>query len=146
MKIWYSILILFTFLFISQISFSQSSTFDLNRQVNLYPKDSEDKNIILNVTKNTYALSLNISCKVLLGDLTIELYDPNDVKQGEFSIESQMEGKIPLIGNDENEREVVEGNIRKDISNPIVGNWLIKLIPDKTVARINIKSKFRNKN
>lgn len=132
--------------FISQSAFTQSSlsdsTFELKRSINLNDKDTETKNITIEVSEKTLAMGLNISCKVLLGNLKIEIYDPKGKKQGEFSVESQYSNKLPLSENDAYNKEVVEGQIEKRISQPIPGQWIIKLIPEKVYASVQIKSRF----
>lgn len=146
MKISHPISVLFIALFISQLTFSQNTRFEINRSINFHPKkDIEPTNIIIKVDKQTVNFFLDISCKVRLGGLTVEIYDPKGEKQGEFSIESQMDKKLPLTGSDENEREIVNGNISKQINEPIKGDWFVKLIPNNTFANILIKSSFRNK-
>jgi hypothetical protein len=129
--------------YLKNLEQNQNTAFNLNRSIILYPdKDTKVKDITLEVNEKTTIFSLNVACKVKLGNLTIELYDPKGDKQGEFSIESQMDQKLPLNGDDKYEREIIEGNIQKEITNPIKGKWIIRLIPLKTYANVNIQSQL----
>lgn len=155
MKISHSILILVIALFASQLLSSQNTRFDLNRTIILgnsekFESNSEIRNVILKVDKKTAAFSLNIACKVQLGILTVEIYDPNGEKQGEFSIESHRKSKMSINGSKVSifrnpKSENVEGNISKQINEPVKGNWIVKLIPKGAIADINIQSQFINK-
>ena len=127
---------------ISHPAIAQSFTFDLKRSINLTSNDKDDQSIILNVTEKTSSLGLDINCKVLLGSLKIEIYNPKGEKQGEFAVESQLKEKLPLNYDESLNRELVEGKIEKIISDPIAGKWIIKLIPTKTYASIKINSRF----
>lgn len=133
---------------LAKIIQQQDTRFSLSRKIMLKPNDSKSKDITLNINKKTEKFFLNISCEVKVGSLTVKIYDPNGDKQGEFSVESQMKDEkyeSGIISIDNINREIVEGNISKEIKNPVKGNWIIKLIPKKTHARISINSQFRER-
>jgi hypothetical protein len=150
---------------VSQLTFSQDislsdnpdiTKFNLNRTIKLgninnlrNPKPSSKvRNIPLKIDKKNAMLFLNIACKVQLGNLTVEVYDPNGEKQGEFSIENHNtftftnDNKTQTTAYRKLDSEIVEGNISKNISSPIFGDWVIKLIPKKALAEINIQSQL----
>jgi hypothetical protein len=66
-----------------------------------------------------------------LGKLTIEVYDPNEVKQGNFTIGKQL---------DSGKKEMVTGNIVKNLTEPQSGKWKVKIIPSNATGTIVIKT------
>ncbi|MEM5564477.1 hypothetical protein WNY78_05160 [Psychroserpens sp. AS72] len=147
MKPLLSISILLFVLFSFQTSIAQeTSTFDLKRSIKLTPEDIEAQNIKLSVYEKTSFVGLNISCKVILGNLKVEIYDPNGNKQGEFAVESQILDKSNGTKDNFYEKETVEGQIEKFLKNPMRGDWIVKLIPIKTYAEVEINSRFTTTN
>lgn len=82
-------------------------------------------------------LSMTIESHNYEGELTIELYDPQGEKQGNFTVGSPTfsgkkdESKVPP-------RESVRGSLSKKIANPIKGEWIVKLIPKNSTGSIEI--------
>ncbi len=124
--------------FISQSLFAQDAKFNIDRKIELKNQDSVEKNIRINVIEGTTNVYLSIECYVYIGNVTIEIFDPNGVKKGNFSIESQVEEDIPIRGNP---NETVEGKIDQRLEKPIKGNWIIKITPEKAYGNVNIKTK-----
>lgn len=73
-------------------------------------------------------LNMNIESHINEGELTIELYDPQGEKQGNFTIGS------PTFSS----RESVRGSLSKRIVNPIKGEWVVKFIPKNASGTIEI--------
>lgn len=141
-----SILLIAMFTNQSIISQNESSTFELKRSIKLTEEDTDIQNITLNITEKTVYVGLGISCKVFLGNLKIELYDPNGKKHDEFSVESQIKDKSDGKTDNFYEKETVEGQIEKILNNPIKGNWIVKIIPQGALASIEIGSRFITQN
>lgn len=121
--------------FLSTTVYSQSTEFNIERKINFWDKDSKTKNITVEVKENTNSVSFNINCKVLYGNITIEILDPKGKKHGNFSVKNQM-NKLPL--STENNKEEVNGQINKHIGTPKAGNWIIKIIPLDAIGQLSI--------
>ena len=137
MKRLLSISILILTLFISQTLIAQKTQFNLDRNIQLKNQDSNEKNIKINVASNTSSLNLLIASFVYLGNVTIEIFDPNGLKKGNFSVESQVEETIPISGEP---NETVQGQINQRIESPIKGTWIVKIRPTKAVGTVNIQT------
>ncbi len=124
---------------ISQSLLAQDAQFNLDRKINLKNQDSVEKNIKINVSEGTINVYLGIECKVSMGNVTIEIFDPNGVKNGNFSIESQIEEELPIRA--EYYNEIVEGQIEQRLESPIKGTWVIKITPEKATGNVHIKTK-----
>ena len=92
--------------------------------------DSQPKEVLINVEKQTARFDIMISTYVTYGKLTIEVYDSNGKKQGNFSVGSQ-------IGSGQ---EQVNGEIRKSLIEPQAGKWKVKIIPIAANGLIKIKT------
>lgn len=93
--------------------------------------DSKQHEVVINIKPKTQKLDLLISSSVNKGKITIEIYDPSGVKQGNFTVETQ-------IGTAK--EEVVNGNIRKSLFEPEAGNWKVKIIPAEATGKIRIQT------
>lgn len=63
-------------------------------------------------------LNMVIESNIKEGELTIELYDPQGEKQGNFTIGS------PTFSS----KESIRGSVSKKITNPLKGEWIVKFI------------------
>lgn len=93
--------------------------------------DSKQHEVLINIKPKTQKLDLLISSSVNKGKITIEIYDPSGVKQGNFTVETQ-------IGTAK--EEVVNGNIRKSLFEPEAGIWKVKIIPAEATGKIRIQT------
>ena len=114
---------------ISYISNSQTD-FALRRTIKL-EKDSKPKQVTVFIKQKTKRLELNISSAVRKGKVKIELYNPKGILKGNFTVGTQL---------DSNQNEIVQGNIKKSLKEPLSGNWKIKIIPVVATGDIMIKS------
>jgi subtilisin-like proprotein convertase family protein len=94
-------------------------------------KDSKTEEVFIEVKPKTQKLQLQINSTIFKGKLTIELYDPGDVKQGNFSIGTQLNSE---------KSETVNGNITKVVTEPQAGKWKIKMIPTDASGMIRVHS------
>ncbi len=120
------------FLVISFSSLAQESesAFELRRTI-LLEQDSNPEEVILTMPENTKRFRLQIGSTISDGELTIEFYDPNGKKQGNFTVGTQMKSE---------KREIVKGNIHKSWQEPLSGDWRVRIIPFETTGEINIES------
>ncbi|MGB6035346.1 MAG: hypothetical protein WBG42_03695 [Cryomorphaceae bacterium] len=93
--------------------------------------DSKSADITINIKPSELELNLSINTMVSEGKLTIEVYDPSSTKQGNFTVGTQLESK---------KKEIVRGNIRKSLTEPLAGNWKVKIIPSNATGRIEIQT------
>jgi hypothetical protein len=141
----------FLFLSLTMWSYSQESTFNLRREIQLNDFDSEAKTITLNVGSDTNKLYIMINCRVNKGSLSIGIFSPSGEKKWDFEIESQFdEGSkattrkssgIVEGGSTKNNTEVVEGRINKNIKMPEKGTWSIQIKPTNTSGLLQIETK-----
>lgn len=73
-------------------------------------------------------LNMIIESHINQGELTIELYDPQGEKQGNFTIGS------PAFSS----KESVRGSLSKRITNPVKGDWIVKYLPKNASGGIEI--------
>ncbi len=121
------------FIFLPFNSMAQDNTSQTNRSFRL-SGSSKSQRIILNVDPATTQLNLNVRSRVRQGSLKIEIYDPNNVKRENFSIEGQQTSNTTSS-------EMVEGRISKIIDDPKSGEWLIKIIPTTSHGDIQINTR-----
>lgn len=124
-------------LFLCVGAYAQTTEFLTTRNLG-FKESSKVQNVEIKISDNTEALRLSITCGVKKGNVTIEIYDPANEKQGEFSVES--------MESDDNDslfsilKEGVTGQINKHISKPQKGTWIIKFIPKNANGRVEIQS------
>ena len=94
---------------------------------------SENEEIKLNVADNVKKLHVGINSTISTGYLTVEIYDPKGKKKGYYSVESQMSSNAK-------KKETVCGQMQKEITDPLKGDWVIKLIPKNVKGNISIHS------
>lgn len=90
--------------------------------------DSKAEDVILEIEAGTELFDLMIECSLVAGKLVIEVFDPDGVKQGNFSAATQL---------DSEKQERVQGRFMKTLNDPMPGNWKVKIVP--TSARGSIK-------
>ena len=94
---------------------------------------SDSEQIKVEVSDDTKDLNLNVNGTIKSGYLTVEIFDPKGNKKGNFSIESQISAS-------DTKKEMVCGQMSKQIKDPMKGNWIIKLTPKNVVGDITINS------
>lgn len=104
----------------------------LNRNIQL-DGSSDTEEIKVAVTEDIKCLSIAINSTIESGNLTMEIYDPKGAKQGNFSIESQLASNAK-------KKDLVCGQMQKDMKEPMKGNWTVKLIPNKAKGDIAIRT------
>lgn len=103
---------------------------DLQRTIRL-EKNSKSEEIIIEIKQETKRFELFIQSTVNNGKLTIEVYDPNDTRQGNFTVGTQLNSE---------KKEVANGNIRKSLVEPQAGKWKVKIFPVEASGNINIRT------
>ena len=103
---------------------------DLQRTIKL-EKDSKSEDVILHIKKKTKKLDLLISSSINNGKLTIEVYSPDNIKQGNYTVGTQLKSE---------KKEIVNGNIRKSLVEPQAGEWKVKIIPTDASGTIKIQT------
>ena len=107
-----------------------SGILSLERQIIL--KDhSKEETISINIDKEVKAFMLSVQTQVMEGKLTVEIYDPNQNKEGAFSVGTQLNSSI---------EELAKGQINIELFDPQKGTWIIRIKPEKAYGDINISS------
>ena len=109
---------------------ASKTAMDLQRSI-LFENDSKSEEIILEVNPSTKRFDLSINATINIGELTVEVYDPQNTKQGNFTVQTQLSS---------NKEELVTGNFRKSLREPQSGQWKVKIIPDKATGKMNIQT------
>jgi len=141
-----------TLVFLYNISCSilgqDKTNFAVSRSI-LLDGESEKQEIILPVSEKNGSFNLTVSSKIYQGELTIEVYDPKGEKQGNYTVGCQLYTTIQKNNNGQEEKssgktwtnkEIVNGRIDRKIINPIVGNWIVKIIPNRPKG--SLKSEY----
>ena len=108
----------------------QCDAVTLNRSIQ-FDGSSDTEDIKIEVADATKKLYVSINSTIKSGHLTVEVYDPKGNKKGNFSIESQVKSS-------NKKKELVCGQMQKQIDDPIKGNWVIKLIPNNVAGDVSI--------
>lgn len=132
--------LLFILLFISVSALAQDKSgevrppnndvLNLERQIR-FKDHSNNETISIEIDNDVNVFFLNVKTKVDGGKLTIEIYDPNQNKEGTFTIGTQLNLSV---------EELAKGEINKEFYEPQSGTWTIKIIPEKAYGDVIIYS------
>lgn len=103
---------------------------DFVRDITL-DNDSKTEDVIVAIEPRTEAIDLMISTTIEAGKLTIELFNPSGVKQGNFTVETQLDVK---------KQERVAGKLQKSLEEPQPGNWKIRIVPTAVKGSVRIQT------
>jgi hypothetical protein len=92
---------------------------------------TKEETIKVEISENTYSFELNVQTTIYSGKLTVEIYNPNQEKEGTFSVGTQL--NMP-------DSEMAKGQINKKFIEPQPGEWTIKMIPAKASGEVMILS------
>jgi hypothetical protein len=101
-----------------------SSVSTLERNFKL-DKDSKTEEIVIDIPPRATKFELKVWSSVSNGKLTIEIYDPNGIKLGNYTVGLQASS----------EKET-SGRINKYFKEPLPGAWKIKIVPVETTGSI----------
>jgi hypothetical protein len=80
-------------------------------------------------------LGLAINAELLKGTFLVEILDPKGVKQGSFSLVTE---ESTVKGSNTTFLERVMGNIMKEFRNPMKGDWIVRITPEKATGSVSI--------
>jgi len=109
---------------------SSETKVDFKREIR-FENDSKPEEIVINISEETMKIDLMINSRVSKGKLTMDLYDPSGLKQGTFTVGTQLNSE---------KQEIANGNIRKSLKEPLSGDWKVKLIPINATGDISIQT------
>lgn len=119
---------------VSIVTSSKDSQTKVNLERTIFlENNSKTEEVIINIEEQTQRFELMINSSVSAGKLTIEIYDPNGTKQGNFSVGTQLNS---------DKSEKVNGNIIKSLNEPQTGDWKVKIIPAEATGIIGIRTSF----
>ncbi len=123
---------------------SQESTIDsqeysrLDREKDLYfDNESETAEVKINVTDEYNFLMISVECFLTSGEMLLELLDPRGNKKSNFTIKTDYNVKS---GKNTTVDESVRGNMEKAFRNPIKGDWIVRVKPQKAKGHLKIHS------
>ena len=90
--------------------------------------DSEEKEFLLDIPDGAKHIQILVDGLVTSGKLVVEIYDPRNKKQGNFSLGTSKQSKSAQA----------QGNLSKSVKDPLPGQWKIRIIPEKVTGQINI--------
>ena len=90
--------------------------------------DSEEEEFLLDIPDGAKHIQILVDGLVNSGKLVVEIYDPRNKKQGNFSLGTTKQSKSAQA----------QGNLSKSVKDPLPGQWKIRIIPEKVTGQINI--------
>lgn len=108
------------------------SFFTSGREIS-FADDSKGEEITIEIEKDTRIFELKIYTIIEKGRVSVDIYDPENNRQGKFSVGTQL-------NSGKNER--ASGEFSKHLREPIAGKWRIKISPSGASGRINIETSF----
>ncbi|MDX8338169.1 hypothetical protein SLH46_03170 [Draconibacterium sp. IB214405] len=119
------------FLFLTNFASAQETTiFGIHRNIEL-KNESQTKEVKIEMNEKECRFNLRINSVVRGGEVTIEIYNPNGKKQGNFSVGCEIQS--------DHAQETVNGQISKFIDNPELGDWKILIIPKNAEGKVTIE-------
>ena len=109
---------------------SEPTSFSLLRKIE-FNKESKTEEIEINVQEKTMLMTLQIRGRVSSGKLSIQIYNSDGVKEGEFSVGTQTTTS---------QKEEADGSIVKSVYEPKPGKWKIKIVPEAVEGYVRIET------
>jgi hypothetical protein len=97
--------------------------------------ESKISEVKIKMTDEYNFLKIMISSNFRAGQITVELLDPKGEKRGEYNLKSN---ELIITGDNTTIQEEVSGNLQKDFSNPLKGEWIIRAVPVAAEGTINV--------
>ena len=118
-----------TLFFVSATIAQETTSLNIQRKIEL-KNDSGVKNVKVEINEEGSQFNLKVQSRIIEGELSVEIYNMEGKKQGNFSVGTQI--------NSGSAKEEVNGLIRKRINNAPIGIWTIKIIPKNVTGNITI--------
>ncbi len=112
------------------------SSYQTSKSINL-ESSSKNESVKISVQEDVEHLNIGVSSSISSGALTMEIYNPKGDKQGNFSVESELNSSSSDGGKSS---ESVCGQLNKSFKDPMKGDWVVKLKPKKVTGKIQIHS------
>jgi hypothetical protein len=108
----------------------------IRRTAKLYfDGESKASEVKIKMTDEHNYLTIGIQSSFWTGTLSIELIDPKGVNQGKFTLKTD---DLVVTGDKTRVNEEVKGNMQKDFSNPMKGEWIVRAIPLSAKGHIEV--------
>lgn len=127
-KVFLGILVMSVLFNLSAIA-QERTSLNIHRNIEL-KNDSENKEVTIEVNEKECSFNLKINSIATAGEIRVEIYDPEGIKQGNFSVGCEIDSK--------NSNETVNGMISKQIEYPSLGKWKVKILPKNAVGKVAI--------
>ena len=123
------------------ISNNERTSYNLHRKISLQ-NCSEVKEIKIEVNEKGCRFNLRVRSAITAGKVKLEIFDPIGKKQSNFSIGCQTDPELTLNSLSPDKHVITEeviGLTAKLIENPMLGDWLVKITPEKAVGNVTIE-------
>jgi len=101
-----------------------------------FKDESKLTEVKVNMTDDYNYLNINISCNFDKGSVLIELVDPKGEKKGNYSVKTD---DSVVIGDKTTTQEHVMGEMAKEFTTPLKGEWIIRATPISATGRVQIE-------
>lgn len=118
----------------ANLLFSQEND-NILKHINI-SKQTKIEKVHVEVLEETIQFSFSISCNTRAGVIKVEIYNPKGEKVDEITVKNLV-NKASLVEN-------VNGQLNKKIKYPDKGIWVIKIIPNNSIASISISCNLKN--
>ncbi|GAB5399849.1 MAG: hypothetical protein Aureis2KO_14340 [Aureisphaera sp.] len=112
------------------------SSYQTSKSIDL-EDSSKNESVKISVSEDLMCLNIGVSSNISSGTLTMEIYNPNGDKQGNYTVASEFNSSSSNGGKS---TETVCGQINKTFKEPMKGDWVVKLKPKKVTGKIQIHS------
>ena len=85
-------------------------------------------------------LKIEVMCSLEKGEVIIELFDPEGKRQGKFTLGSKTNLGNQTGDTNKDGMYMEDGKLEKLVTNPVNGDWIIKITPTKASARLSVRS------
>lgn len=97
--------------------------------------ESKTSEVKINMTEDYNFLKIFIQSSFRSGSIAVELVDPKGEKRGEYHLKSN---DLIITGDKTTIQEEVVGNLQKDFSNPLKGEWIVRAVPVSAEGTITV--------
>jgi len=118
----------------ANLLFSQENN-NILKHINISEQSKIEK-VNVDILEETIHFSFSISCNTRAGVVKVEIYNPKGEKVDNITVKNLIK-KASLVEN-------VNGQLNKKIKYPDKGIWVIKIIPNNSIASISISCNLKN--
>ena len=99
-----------------------------------FEESSDLTKVSLEVKANSHEMEIHVRSDISEGTMVVQILDPSGEEQGQFTVGTTETGSKV--------KEVVQGNLRKQLQYPDPGNWTIVIKPSKATAQVKVMTRI----